>query len=101
LNEIAKGDKSMAINKLPEFCYGVLPTTDEVILIKRGEKGYYPYLDGAVKGKDVAKELNNRIGVTPAQAEAMMVGSMFGWDVPGADPDMYDEEGMLKKSVKV
>ncbi len=32
-------------------------------------------------------------GITPAQQEAMLVGSMFGWDVPGADPDHYDKEG--------
>ena len=42
--------------------------------------------------KDV-KEINREIGVTPAQAEAMKVGSMFGWNVPGADPKSYDEKG--------
>ena len=27
------------------------------------------------------------VTVTPAQEEAMKIGSMCGWDVPGADPD--------------
>ena len=26
--------------------------------------------------------------MTPAQEEAMKIGSMCGWDVPGADPDL-------------
>jgi hypothetical protein len=28
--------------------------------------------------------MNEKLGVSPAHAEAMLVGSMFGWDVPGA-----------------
>jgi hypothetical protein len=28
--------------------------------------------------------MNGNLGVSPAMAEAMLVGSMFGWDVPGA-----------------
>jgi hypothetical protein len=40
--------------------------------------------------------LNDRIGVTPAQASAMITGSMFGWNVPGAKPDAYNEDGTKK-----
>ena len=31
------------------------------------------------------------VTVTPAQEEAMKIGSMCGWDVPGADPAKYQE----------
>jgi hypothetical protein len=37
--------------------------------------------------------MNRELGISPAQAEAMKVGSMFGWNVPGADPKNYDENG--------
>lgn len=84
-------------NGLPEYCFSVHNITDEVILIKRGESGYYPYFDGTFKGEDEAKRLNDEIEVTPAQAEAMFVGSMFGWYVPGADPKTYDENGKSKR----
>ena len=41
------------------------------------------------------------MGVTPAQAEAMLAGSMFGWNVPAANPKNYDKDGkLLKKKLK-
>lgn len=74
--------------KLPRFAYGRLPTDGKSILIKRGETGYWP--TETPVDVDAA---NERLGITKAQAEAMMVGSVFGFDVPGADPDTYDENG--------
>lgn len=41
--------------------------------------------------------MNHELGITPAQAEAMKVGSMFDWNAPGADPKNYDENGKLVK----
>ena len=38
-----------------------------------------------------ANEMNRELCISPAQAEAMKVGSMFGWNVPGADQKNYDE----------
>ena len=41
----------------------------------------------AQENRRIADEQNRKLGVTPAQEEAMKIGSMCGWDVPGADPD--------------
>lgn len=83
--------------KLPEYCYGVNLTSKTVIIIKRGESGYYktnmaPFAT-IEEAQSIADEYNDRLGVTKDQASAMSVGSMFGWDVPGANPDNYDTEG--------
>ena len=77
---------------LPELCFSVLPGTGDLICIKRGESGYYPS-DWSTNDKEQNVELadynNERLGVTPEQRQAMEVGSMAGWDVPGADPANY------------
>jgi hypothetical protein len=86
--------------KLPKLCYvfvaGNCPGY-RIGIIKLGEVGYYPTeFDSQVAADEIAKqavnEFNKKLGVTPAQAEAMKVGSMFGWDVPGADPAKYEEK---------
>lgn len=80
-------DVLQVLAKLPPIVYidnkhdGMFSTDANVVAIKRGESGYYPIY---VKGPAAA--LNDR-SVTPAQIEAMHIGSMCGWEVPGADPD--------------
>ena len=80
--------------KLPEMCFTLLPGTGQLICIKRGESGYYPS-DWSTKdvheNRRIADEQNHKMGVTPVQEEAMRIGSMCGWDVPGADPDNCED----------
>ena len=79
---------------LPEHCFSVLPDTGDLIIIKRGESGYYRS-DWNTKSREQNEELadynNGRLGVSAAQRRAMEVGSMYGWQVPGTDPASYEQ----------
>jgi len=68
---------------LPPIAYVDHALTPEakVVAIKRGVLGYHPVVTNLS-----ARELNEAAGVTPAQASAMLNGSMFGWHVPAGDP---------------
>lgn len=79
---------------LPALCFSTLLTTGDLICIKRGETGYSPSdRDTGDKERNVelADQLNEHLGVTMWQRKAMEVGSMCGWDVPGANPAVYQE----------
>lgn len=84
---------------LPPYCFGILPSTGEIIKIRRYEKGYIPLKAQPVgeAKKYGAEPLNDAIGVSKAQAAAMEAGSMFGWDCPAAKPKSYDENGKAVK----
>ena len=72
------------LSLLPERCASRLQETGQPIVIVRGERGYYPM------GTDFDVDAYNKArGITAAQVEAMVAGSMFGWDTPGADPANY------------
>ncbi len=63
---------------------------------KKAETGYYKAdIEGGSKeqNRQLADEYNRKLGVSKAQAEAMSAGSLFGWDVSGADPKNYDMDG--------
>lgn len=81
---------------LPEKCYSVTADTDMMIIIVKGEAGHYI---AGKNPKDTSREgadaENKAMGITKAQESAMIAGSMFGWEVPAADPQNYDEQGRL------
>ena len=83
-------------SSLPEQCYSVLPDTGELIIIKKGESGYYRTdidMGSKAENRALADEYNAKSGISKAQEQAMSAGSMFGWAVPAADPKNYDESG--------
>lgn len=84
-------------SSLPEMCYSTMPSTDELIIIKRGEKGYYRCefsTEDKPFNRELADDRNVKLGVSKAQEAAMLAGSMHGWEVPAADPKNYDDKGM-------
>lgn len=83
------------MNALPELCYAIDPVTDRAVILQRGTSGYYPvdHDKFPFAKRDPAAfvlQQNTAMQITDEQREAMIFGSMFGWDTPGADP-----EGML------
>lgn len=75
------------LDKLPTYCYTLHPITSEVIKIVKGISAYYT-IDPPVDIGDY-RAFNNIMNVTPEQEEAMLVGSICGWDCDGANPDNY------------
>jgi len=79
-------------DKLPMAAATRHPVTGEVILLRPGIKGYFPAptLDPDTYNRDMR--------VTPTQLRAMEIGAIFGFNVPGADPDYHD--AIAKKETK-
>ncbi len=83
--------------ELPEICFSVLASSYGLIKIRRGGKGYYPCYDKNAddpkSNREFADDRNVKLGVSKAQEQAMLAGSMFGWHVPAANPKNYDSNG--------
>jgi hypothetical protein len=83
-------------HELPNNCFGIVPSSGELVFIVRGEKGYYPSgkstTDPAIN-RQIEVANNALLGVTRQQAEAMLGGSMFGWNTPAAKSWNYDKNG--------
>lgn len=83
-------------HELPEFCYSTNPANGDITIIKNGEKGYYRCeytTNDAEYNREYARDSNIRLGVTKAQEEAMLAGSLFGWNTPAAQPWRYELDG--------
>ncbi|MEG1269203.1 MAG: hypothetical protein RSD35_08130 [Oscillospiraceae bacterium] len=81
---------------LPESCHSTLLSNGELIVIKFGEKGYFPSEFSAVdssQNRIFADDRNKKQGVTKAQEAAMLAGSVYGWNCPAANPKNYDDNG--------
>lgn len=79
--------------KLPVCCAAIHPTEPCLVtLLSRGEKGYWLFrtCSTTLAAEALVKDLNDGWGVTDIQAEAMLAGSLWGFDVPGADPEVLE-----------
>ena len=82
----------MRRNELPDTCLSVLASTGQLIIIKKGEHGYYPTdwdTGNRAENREIADTHNKRRGISDIQETAMIAGSMFGWTLPGASPQWY------------
>lgn len=76
----------MVKSNLPKLCYFLIRGErfgEEIGIIKRDVMGYY--LSPGMT-REAADEENRIMGVSSAQRIAMELGSMFGWNIPAADP---------------
>ena len=87
-------------SSLPEQCYVFVQTENCVGIVKKGESGFFRTdIQGGKPSETNAlvNEMNEKLGLTKDQTEAMKAGSMFGWDTPAADPKSYDKSGIPVK----
>ena len=87
-------------SSLPEQCYVFVQTENCVGIVKKGESEFYRTdIQGSKPSETNAlvNEMNEKLGLTKDQTEAMKAGSMFGWDTPAADPKCYDKSGIPVK----
>jgi hypothetical protein len=75
------------LSVLPDCCAAWLLSEDCAALIHKGTAGYSIAVD--LDSKDAVDEYNESFGIDKDTVNAMLVGSMFGWDVPGANPAAY------------
>jgi hypothetical protein len=64
-------------------------------IVSPGERGYQPVYSplGFAELNEIMLKVRGCRDATFAEREAAIVGSMFGWDCPGADPAAYDVGG--------
>lgn len=90
-------DKDKVLNMkyadLPDMCYGLLPSDNSVIIIKKGEKGYYRTDYGIPENpEEFVAKMNEKLGVTPEQRMVMELRSMSGnWVLPN-EGDKKEED---------
>jgi hypothetical protein len=90
-------------HELPEESYTVLPSTGALVLLVKGEKGHFK---SEVSSGDPATnrafvyQMNQMCDITRAQEEAMIAGSLHGFDHPAAKPWNYDQNGKPRIQLK-
>ncbi len=77
-------NKNRRDSTLPQKCYAILPNDGSLVIITQDVPGYtHSPLDQGDRQKNraIADEKNRELGgVTPEQEEAMITGTIFGWE---------------------
>lgn len=77
--------------RLPNFCALMDTATGEPIIVKKGESGFWPGSAMALTDEADIARFNSDHSATPGMVRAMHFGSMFGWEVPGAQLEAGEE----------
>lgn len=91
-------------NDLPENCLATLTSTGELIMIQQGEKGYHRSdwdTGDSTENQKIADHYNQKCGINSAQIEAMQIGSMYGFHVPGANPQVFFDKAQYLRPYKI
>ena len=82
--KIKKSFKESVTQKdLPDNCYDFNDNTNQIIIIKKGQTGYYPTdieFENKEQAEDIINKANKALKVTPEQRDAMRAASMSGWN---------------------
>jgi hypothetical protein len=70
-----------------------------VAIVRNGCAGYWLVTLASDKQTAAAiiAAINLALGVTPAQREALLAGSLFGFNCPAADPASYTAAGAIAR----
>lgn len=84
---------------LPELCFTVTPEGD-LVCISYDLPGYCISIyntDSIETNHETADYLNKKLQVSKSQQQAMLYGSMFGWEKPGCNPKLYENNSLKEK----
>lgn len=99
------------VDELPDLCYGVLPSDNSIIIIKKGEQGYYPtdysdmvegesYDERYKSANDIVNKLNAEVDITPDQRFTMEIRSMNGnWKSKSTECKLKIENRKLQEDI--
>lgn len=91
-------EESVTQKDLPDNCYDFNDNTNQIIIIKKGQTGYYPTdieFENKEQAEDIINKANEALKVTPEQRDAMRAASMSGWNTTestDANPNYKPEE---------
>ena len=90
----------MRRNDLPETCFSILPSSGQLIIIRCGERGYYPSEWDTGKreeNREIASSHNARRGITDIQEAAMLAGLHIRLEHTGREPAMVSGQRQIYK----
>lgn len=95
-------EESVTQKDLPDNCYDFNDNTNQIIIIKKGQTGYYPTdieFENKEQAEDIINKANEALKVTPEQRDAMRAASMSGWNT--TDNITEGVTGSLEEDTKV